>query len=181
MSDARVSTAVDLRTVPIDHPDAQVLIEEVQEVYVARYGGRDESPIDVAEFAPPSGTFWIGYVDGDPVVSGAWRRRNDVEALGSRVSAELKRMYVVPRGRGRGLARTMLAHLEATAAESGAEVMILETGSAQPEAMALYESAGYEPITSYGHYAWSPSNRCYARRLDRRAPGSSPACPADTP
>ena len=52
-------------------------------------------------------------------------------------------MYVVPAARAPGLARTMLAHLERTAAAAGAEAMILETGTAQPEAMALYESSGY--------------------------------------
>ena len=61
-------------------------------------------------------------------------------------------MYVVPRARGLGVARRMLAHLEGTAAAAGAEVMILETGTAQPEAMALYESAGYVRIESFGHY-----------------------------
>ncbi len=181
MSDARVATTLDLRAVAIDHPHAQLLVEEVQEIYVALYGGRDESPIDVAEFVAPLGSFWVGYLDGDPLVSGAWRRRNDVLALGSTVSAEIKRMYVAPRGRGLGLARAMLAHLEATAAEGGAEVMILETGVAQPEAMALYESVGYQPITPYGHYAWSPSNRCYARRLVTDQRGRCSACLADTP
>jgi hypothetical protein len=43
--------------------------------------------------------------------------------------------------------------------------MVLETGTAQPEAMALYESSGYTPIAGFGHYAWSPQNRCYAKRL----------------
>jgi GNAT superfamily N-acetyltransferase len=74
-------------------------------------------------------------------------------------------MYVVAARRGQGLARAMLAHLEGTARAAGAEVMILETGLAQPEAIALYESAGYTPIPGFGHYAWSPDNRCFARRL----------------
>jgi ribosomal protein S18 acetylase RimI-like enzyme len=59
----------------------------------------------------------------------------------------------------------MLTHLEDTARTAGAEVMILETGTAQPEAMALYEAAGYELVEPFGHYAWSPRNRCYGRRL----------------
>jgi ribosomal protein S18 acetylase RimI-like enzyme len=59
----------------------------------------------------------------------------------------------------------MLAHLEDTARASGAAVMILETGIEQPEAIALYESAGYEPVEKFGHYAWSPKSRCYGKRL----------------
>jgi GNAT superfamily N-acetyltransferase len=74
-------------------------------------------------------------------------------------------MYVVPAARRSGLARLMLSHLEATARTAGAEVMILETGTAQPEAMALYEAAGYRPVEPFGHYAWSPKNRCYGRVL----------------
>ncbi len=74
-------------------------------------------------------------------------------------------MYVAPTGRRRGLARAMLAHLESTAAQAGAEVMILETGTAQPEALALYASSGYEPIPGFGHYRRSPLNRCLARIL----------------
>jgi ribosomal protein S18 acetylase RimI-like enzyme len=74
-------------------------------------------------------------------------------------------MYVVPAARARGLARTMLAHLERSAAEAGAEAMVLETGTAQPEAMALYESSGYERIEPFGYYRKHRSNRCYGRVL----------------
>jgi hypothetical protein len=62
----------------------------------------------------------------------------------------------------------VLAHLERTAAEAGAEAMILETGLAQPEAIALYESSGYTRIPSFGYYKDEPLNRCYAKPL----PGS---------
>ena len=99
------------------------------------------------------------------MASGAWRAHDDVEAFGTRRTAEVKRMYVAPDARARGLARTMLAHLERTAAEAGAEAMILETGTAQPEAMALYESSGYTPIPPFGYYQHAPMNRCYAKRL----------------
>ena len=101
----------------------------------------------------------------DPVATGAWRRRTDVEVGGSRLTAEVKRMYVAPRARHRGLARQLLGHLERTAREAGAEVMVLETGERQPEAIALYESSGYVPIPGYGYYRDSPVNRCFARPL----------------
>ena len=64
-----------------------------------------------------------------------------------------------------GLARVVLAHLEQTARNAGADVIVLETGIAQPEAIALYESSGYEPVEKFGHYAWSPKSRCYGKRL----------------
>jgi ribosomal protein S18 acetylase RimI-like enzyme len=120
-------------------------------------------------FEPPSGSFFVGYLEAGgerrPVTAGAWRSHDDVEVFGTRRTAEIKRMYVVPALRARGLARSVLAHLERTAAESGAEAMILETGTAQPEAMALYESAGYTRIPSFGYYKDEPLNRCYARSL----------------
>jgi GNAT superfamily N-acetyltransferase len=154
-----------IRRVPISHPDAQLLVEQVQQEYVVRYGGRDGTPYDPGDFEPPNGAFFVGYADGVPVMTGAWRFRSDVTRLGSSRPAEVKRMYVAPAARRTGLAKVMLAHLETTARAAGAEVMILETGTAQPEAMALYEDAGYQRVEPFGHYAWSPHNRCYGRVL----------------
>ncbi|GAB6986940.1 GNAT family N-acetyltransferase [Nocardioides pyridinolyticus] len=155
---------LEIRRVGYGHPDAVLMIEEVQQEYVVRYGGRDETPLDPLMFEPPDGSFFVGYRDGVPVARGAWRR-SPVVALGSARTAEVKRMYVAPRARGVGLARRMLAHLEQSAAEHGADVVVLETGMRQPEAIALYESSGYTPIPGFGHYRDSPTSRCYARRL----------------
>jgi GNAT superfamily N-acetyltransferase len=149
----------------ITDPDAAALVAEVQLEYVARYGTPDETPLAADYFDEPNGAFFVGYADGVATATGAWRVRSDVEALGSSITAEIKRMYVAPFGRGRGLARLMLAHLEQTAQAAGAEVMILETGSQQPEALELYGSSGYQPIVGYGFYRDSPLNRCMARRL----------------
>ena len=154
-----------IERVGFGHRDAWSLIEAVQEEYVRRYGGRDETPLEPAMFEPPTGSFFVGYLADEAVASGAWRRRTDVEAFGSTDAAEVKRMYVAPTARGRGVARAMLAHLETTAREAGAAVMVLETGAAQPEAIALYGSSGYVPIPSFGYYKDSPVNRCFARDL----------------
>jgi GNAT superfamily N-acetyltransferase len=135
-------------TVEYDAPDAATLIEEVQQEYVHRYGGRDESLVDPAEFAPPSGLFLVGYLDGEGVACGGWRSHG--------TDAELKRMYVRQNARRGGLAKEMLAELERTAAAAGHRRMILETGSRQPEAVALYRAAGYEDIPAFGFYADAP-------------------------
>jgi ribosomal protein S18 acetylase RimI-like enzyme len=156
---------------PITHPDAAVLVEDVQQEYVVRYGGRDDTPLEPAYFAPPDGAFFVGYLAGWPVATGGWRRRGDLVVAGSDQAAEVKRMYVAPAARRRGLARAMLAHLEETARQGGADVMVLETGLAQPEAIALYESAGYRPIPGFGFYRDAPLNRCFARPLSRRTAG----------
>jgi ribosomal protein S18 acetylase RimI-like enzyme len=160
---------VRIERVGYGHPDALRLIAEVQLEYLARYGSTDDTPLDHAMFEPPVGSFFVGYLDLDgavqAVASGAWRRRGDVLALGTRETAEIKRMYVVPAAQRRGVARRLLAHLEVTARAAGAEAMVLETGSLQPEAIALYESVGYVPVPGFGHYRDSPENRCFAKLL----------------
>ena len=156
---------LEVRRVGYGQADALRLIEEVQQEYVARYGGRDDTPLEHEMFEPPTGSFFVGYLAGEPVASGAWRRHR-VAALGATQSAEVKRMYVAPAARGLGLARRMLAHLEASAAAAGAEVMVLETGIMQPEALALYVSSGYSPIAGFGHHKDAPESRCFGKLLD---------------
>ncbi len=129
------------------------------------YGGRDETPIEPSYFDIPMGAFFVGYLDDAPVATGAWRRRTDVEFEGTSQTAEIKRMYVVARARRVGLARAMLAHLEETALAAGAEAMVLETGTRQPEAITLYVTAGYTPVPGFGFYKDEPLSRCFARSL----------------
>ena len=159
-----MDTDLRIERVAITHPDAMLLVEAVQEEYVARYGGRDESPIDAGDFEDPRGQFFVGYLDGVPVATGAWRR-STVEVLGTSVTAEVKRMYVVPAAQRQGHARRMLAHLEVTAAAAGIEALVLETGLQQPEAIALYLSSGYEPVPGFGYYRGSELSRTFGRRL----------------
>lgn len=174
-SAARALTPWQIVARRITHPHAAVLVEGVQQEYVARYGGRDRTPLDPTYFEPPWGAFFVGYLDGRPVASGAWRRRRDVLVDGTDDTAEIKRMYVAREARRRGLARAMLAHLETTARRSGARVMVLETGLAQPEAIALYESSGYQPIPGFGFYRDAPLNRCFARALTAEPGRPGPA------
>ncbi len=138
-----------------EHPDAGRLIAEVQAEYVIRYGGPDESPVDFDEFRSPAGLFCIGYLDDVPVAMGGWRRHPAADPLTgwAAPAAEIKRMYVVPEHRGSGFARAMLAELERRAAAAGVVWLLLETGSMQPEAVALYHSCGYQTVPAFGHYA----------------------------
>jgi ribosomal protein S18 acetylase RimI-like enzyme len=158
------SPEMEIREVAYDHPHAQALIARVQEVYAERYGAGDEDPMDPSMFARPHGAFFIGYLAGAPVATGAWRAEG-VDRLGSVATAEIKRMYVVPEASRRGHARAMLAHLEATAAAAGYEVLVLSTGTRQPEAIELYRSSGYEEVETFGHYAGMELCRCFGKRL----------------
>lgn len=157
--------ALQIVRVPITHPDAARLVEEVQQVYVERYGGRDESPVDPAEFEDPTGMFFVGYLDGVAVATGAWRRHPTPEGVEVGPSAEVKRMYVAAGHRGRGLARALLAHVERTAREEGIASMVLETGLAQPEAIELYLSSGYRPVPNFGFHSDQALSRCFAKEF----------------
>ena len=83
--------------------------------------------------------------DGTPVGCGALRPLEPG-------AAELKRMYVVPAARGRGVSRLLLVALEAEAAARGWTTLRLETGTRQPAAVGLYTAAGYRPVEAFGHY-----------------------------
>lgn len=156
---------LDLRPVPLDHPDALAMIVELQAIYTERYGDGDATELRPAEFTAPRGYFAIGYVDGEPAACGGWRAREGGEPGLRDGDAEIKRMYVRDAHRGRGHARALLAHLEDTAAAAGRRRVVLETGTRQPEAIALYESAGYAPAEKFGLYREEPGSRCYARAL----------------
>jgi GNAT superfamily N-acetyltransferase len=145
--------------------EAAALVAQVQAEYKLLYGGPDDSLAAGEELAPPGAAFFVGYVDGEPVAMGGWRRRSDVLAFGRRDCAEVKRMFVAPAARRRGHARAMLRHLEVTAQAAGAGVMVLETGTMQPEAIALYVAEGYERIDDFGYYSWSPLSRCFGKPL----------------
>lgn len=147
-----------------DHPDAVALIADVQQEYVVRYGEVDLTPIDPAEFSPPLGLFLVAYVDDEPAACGGWRVHG--------TDAELKRMYVRPAFRGRGLARAVLAELERTAAAAGYARLILETGTGQPEAIALYTSAGYTPVARFGYYADEPGAVHLGKSLEVACPST---------
>ncbi|MER5291396.1 GNAT family N-acetyltransferase [Streptomyces pharetrae] len=158
---------MNIRRVPFDHPDAVKLNDEVQAEYHERYGdGGDATVLAPEDFRPPNGVYFIGYDElGRPVATGGWRRQDKNDEGNEDGDAELKRMYVIREMRGLGLARRMLAALEEDARAAGRTRMVLETGTEQPEAIALYTSSGYEPCAKFGYYRLYESSRCYAKAL----------------
>lgn len=164
-----------VRVVRYDDPDAVTLIAEVQQEYVVRYGGEDSTPVSPAEFAPPLGLFLVGYSGGVPVACGGWRAHDATGTDSTETDStdthfadgdvEVKRMYVVPAARGRGFARGILAELERTAVDAGRRRVVLETGTKQPEAIALYVSAGYQEVPKFGIYRCEPSSRCFGKAV----------------
>jgi GNAT superfamily N-acetyltransferase len=159
-------TDIEFTTAALDAPESLALIDAVQQEYIVRYGGPDVTKLAVAEFAPPQGIFVIARDAGQPVACGGVR-------LVDSYVGELKRMYVVPAARRRGIARALLDHLEQEARQLGAMRLRLETGLHQPEAIALYASAGYEDVEPFGHYAGAPLARHLAKDLaDSEVPRS---------
>ncbi|PAZ14602.1 GNAT family N-acetyltransferase [Streptomyces sp. SA15] len=158
---------MNIRRVSFDHPDAVKLNDQVQAEYHVRYGdGGDATPLDPSDFDPPNGVYLIAYDDNDtPVATGGWRSQDSNGEGNLDGDAELKRMYVVDAMRGRGMARRMLAELEEDARAAGRRRMVLETGTEQPEAIALYTSSGYEPCVKFGYYRFHEASRCYAKAL----------------
>jgi GNAT superfamily N-acetyltransferase len=142
-----------------DDPVVQAMVVEVQAEYADRYGGQgDTAPIDAGEFDPPHGSFLVGWLGADAVAMGGVRSSGEG-------TAEIKRMYVRPVWRGRGLSRQMLAALEDAARALGATFVRLETGLRQPEAIRLYETSGYQPVVGFGFYRDSPLSRCFGKQL----------------
>ncbi len=125
------------------------------------YGGdADIGPTrDAAMFVPPDGVFLVVRDDDGRAVACGGVARFD----GSR--GELKRMYVVPELRGRGLGRRLLVELETAARRLGYRALVLETGDRQPEALGLYASFGYGRIPCYPPYDSRALSLCFEKRL----------------
>ena len=126
----------------------------------ARYGGPDPDEPSPADLAPPHGVFLIAWSGDVALGCGGIRRYADDPG-----AAEIKRMYVRPDARRRGIARLILAALETRAQDTGYRRLVLETGSKQPEAIVMYERAGYTPIDAFGQYSDYPESRCYGKVL----------------
>ncbi len=152
---------LEIREERYDSAVAQRLITAALADLAERYGGTgDETPVAASEFEPPAGTFLVAYLDGEPVGCAGWRSHGDTGE-----TAELKRMYVVPEARNRGIARAVLAAVGDSARRHGRRRLILECGDRQPEAVALYQSSGFERIPDFGYYRDSPGVLSFGRWL----------------
>lgn len=127
-----------------------------------RYGAAQDA-YDGHNAIEPVRTALVGYVGGEPVACGCFR------AVGEGC-VEMKRMFVAPAHRGRGLGGAVLRALEEWAAELGYARAVLETGKGQPEAIGLYCKMGYARTENYGPYAGLENSVCMARDLPPTAP-----------
>ena len=160
MTRGREAAAVVVARADILSPAAGALIAALNAELSSRYpeDGATHFRLDAEEVAPGRGAFLIATHGGQPVGCGAVRR---IEAG----TAEIKRMYVRPEARGRRVGRAVLSALEAEAGALGCARLVLETGVRQPEAIALYERAGFARIPAFGEYVDSPLSVCMAKDL----------------
>lgn len=143
---------MELREVRISDEAAAPLLAALAEEYQQRYGANHEMTTTTAEdFDPPGGGFLV-LLDGGTTIAGGGIRRRSADIC------EVKRMWTAPERRRQGHATTVLRALESLARSRGYARVWLETGPAQPEALAMYVQAGYERIPVYGRY---PSARAF--------------------
>jgi GNAT superfamily N-acetyltransferase len=125
-------------------PSSELLAEmrvELNDVYDS-FNRLDNPPLVPDELRGPDGAYLVGYEGAEAVAGGGLRRIDDGVA-------EIKRMFVRPGARSRGVARALLEALEQTARELGYERIRLDTGPKQVHGLALYRSAGYVDVPPY--------------------------------
>jgi len=148
-TDATSSSAIRVADESPDQPDVRRLIEELDAYQQSLYPAESNHLLDLSSLLQPNGRFAVA-------------RSERGEALGCAAVvlmdgfAEIKRMFVSPRARGGGIGRHLLAHVEEQALAGGRRVLRLETGIHQPEALGLYERAGYARRGPYEGYADDP-------------------------
>jgi putative acetyltransferase len=145
---------------PFDSTDTLRLIRALDEHLAGKYPPEQRfgPNLTVEHLAPGLGTFVIARLDGVAIGCGAVRRLDEK-------TVEVKRMYVDPEVRGRGVAKEIIERLEADARAMGANRLVLETGIYQDEAISLYRRVGFSVIDCFGEYAGVPTSVCFEKAI----------------
>ncbi len=136
------------------------LLDGLDADILEKYPGEPTNGVETEGFHEAGGYFVGACLESRIVGCGAFR-------LVDGETAEIKRMYVVPEFRGRGISRMMLGHLESEARRRGYLRSILETGTRQIEAISLYTSAGYGETSAFEPYVGNENSVCFAKPLRR--------------
>ena len=125
-----------------------MLITELEAELSTAYAPEQRHGLNLDRIFRANVSFFIARLEGDAVGCGG--------IAFAESAAEVKRMYVRPEARGRGVARAILARLEKEARARGINLLVLETGDAQHAATRLYERAGFRRCAAFGEYARMP-------------------------
>ena len=143
-----------------DAADARALIAELDAHLEPLYPRKSRHGYSVEQLLAEAVAFFLVRESGLPAGCGG------IKLVGSEYG-EVKRMYVRPQFRGRGLAKLMLNYLTDHARAQGIGIVRLETGIHQRAAIELYERAGFRRIPPFGDYQEDPLSRCYEKRFER--------------
>jgi GNAT superfamily N-acetyltransferase len=146
-----------------DDPDVDRFVAALLAELAVRYD--EEDPDTIAPTDP--GARWVLLVDDDGarIGCGAVQRLAKSVPGAPADHGEIKRVYVVPEARGRGLSRLLMDGLLELARDAGYTWMQLETGDVQPEAIGLYETSGWTRVPNYGQYVEDPRSICFGRSI----------------
>ena len=160
-----------MRIRSVDWDDAAgVALREAQRAEIElRYGTPDSEP-GVPPTAADITVFFVAEADdGTPLGCGGLRKLDDSHA-------EIKRMFVDPAHRGTGVSTAIIGELEQFARGRGWDRLVLETGTAQPDAVRFYEREGYTRIPNFGHYEGHAASLCYEKALFPIDPQAGVVC-----
>jgi GNAT superfamily N-acetyltransferase len=152
---------VEIRRSTLASPDAVRLIAALNAELHATFPepGATHFSLTSSQVQAGDGAVIVAYLDAVAVGCGAVRRLDEA-------TAELKRMYVDPAARGRGIGRELVAALEREARMLGITKVVLETGTRLAPAIRLYEAMGYARIPLFGEYLSSPNTSlCFGKSL----------------
>lgn len=130
-------------------PEVRALISALDGLMASLYPAESNHLLDVDTLALDDVTFLVAR-DGERIVGCGAMKRHDAR-LG-----EVKRMFVDPEARGRGLGARILEAIEAEAVRQGLRRLALETGIHQPEAIGLYRKAGFQECPPFADYKPDP-------------------------
>ena len=150
---------VQIRRTTLTSPDAAQLIAALNAELTQAFPepGATHFSLSDGQVSDGDGAFLVAYLDNVAVGCGAVRRLDQA-------TAEIKRMYVDPSVRGRGIGRALVAALEREARLVGVTRIVLETGTRLVPAIKLYESMGYARIPLFGEYLSSPNTSvCFGK------------------
>jgi putative acetyltransferase len=152
-----MNPSIHLKRTNGEDPGFEILVAELDADLDSRYGSKQEfyGRFNHVRKIP---TVVVAFINGEPAGCGCFKPFDET-------SVEIKRMYVKPSWRGKGVAAAVLKELEQWASAEGYIHAVLETGNRQPEAIGFYNKSGYGIIENYGQYKDDQDSICMKKTL----------------